>query len=361
MPPQREWFEKDYYKVLGVSPDATDKEITKAYRRLARQYHPDANPGHEEQFKEISAAYDVLGDPAKRKEYDEVRRLGPAAGSMGSSNGSGFEFRAEDLGDLIGSLFNRGRSKGGPRRGSDQHAEVRLSFEDAARGATVSVMVVGEAPCSTCNGTGAAPGTMPQTCARCNGTGTVSDNQGFFSFSQPCPACHGRGVIITSVCPSCHGTGVEHRARTVKARIPAGVEPESEIVLRGKGAPGRNGGPAGDLYVRVHVDEHPVFGRRGSDLTVRVPITFADAALGTIVEVPTLDGSVQVKIPPGTKSGKTFRVRGHGLADPKRKGAKGDLLVTVEISVPEHLDSRQRKYLEEYSKVFPANTVGSRR
>ncbi len=350
--PQREWLEKDYYKVLGVSPSATDKEIQKAYRKLARQYHPDANPGHEEKFKEISAAYDVLGDQGKRREYDEFRKLGPLAGA--GPNTGNFDVRTEDLGDLIGSLFNRGRSRGGPKRGEDQSAEVTISFEDAARGATASVVVIGDAACSVCSGTGAAPGTVPKACARCNGTGSVSDNQGFFSFSQPCPACHGRGLIIEKACPSCRGSGVEHRARTVKMRIPAGVEPDARIRLRGKGAPGKNGAPSGDLFVTVRVTPDSRFGRRGSDLTVRAPISFADAVLGGVATVASLDGPVSVKIPPGTRSGQTFRAKGRGLPDPKRSGAKGDLLVTVEILVPDRLDARQRKYLQEYSKVFPA-------
>jgi molecular chaperone DnaJ len=357
MAPQREWFEKDYYKVLGVSETATDKEITKAYRKLARQYHPDANPGHEEQFKEISAAYDVLGDPAKRKEYDEVRRLGPMAGGFGGpgpgAGAGGFDFKVEDLGDLIGNLFNRGKRPTGPQRGADQQAEVTLSFLDAAKGVTTSVVVVGEAACSVCHGTGAAPGTVPKVCARCNGAGTVSDNQGFFSFSQPCPACHGKGLIVERPCSSCHGTGVEHRTRHVKVRIPAGVEPESTIRVRGRGAPGKGGAPAGDLLVKVHVESDPRFGRRGSDLTTQAQISFADAALGGTVTVPTLDGEpLTLKVPPGTKSGTVLRVRGRGLPNPRRKGQRGDLLVTVEIKVPERLDSRQRKFLQEYQKVF---------
>ncbi|ACU54866.1 chaperone protein DnaJ [Acidimicrobium ferrooxidans DSM 10331] len=357
MAPAREWFEKDYYKILGVPETASEKDIQRAYRKLARQYHPDANPGHEERFKEVSAAYDVLGDPAKRKEYDEVRRLGPL-GSMGAPTGNGTRgagtFHAEDLGDLIGSLFNRGRREAsGPRRGADQEAEVTISFEDAARGAEVQIPVTGEAACSVCKGTGAAPGTVPKTCARCNGTGTVSDNQGFFSFSQPCPACHGRGLIIEQPCPSCHGTGTEHRTRIVKARIPAGVEPDSTIRLRGRGAPGRNGAPAGDLFVRVHVLPHPMFGRRGADLTLRRTISFADAALGTVLTVPTLDGTVSVKVPPGTSAGTVLRVRGKGLPNPKRKGARGDLLVTIDIDVPDKLDAKQRRYLEDFARVFP--------
>jgi len=354
--PQREWFEKDYYKILGVSPSVTDKELTKAYRKLARQYHPDANPGHEEQFKEVSAAYEVLGDPAKRKEYDNVRAMGPLAGATaGAGPSGGFNFKAEDLGDIIGGLFNRNKksSHSGPQRGADQSAELHLSFEDAARGVTASVSILGDAECRQCRGTGAAAGTSPQICARCQGSGTVSDNQGFFSFSHPCPACHGRGLIVEKPCPSCNGSGLEHRSRSVKVRIPAGIDDGATVRLPKKGAPGHNGGPAGDLFVTVHVAPHPLLTRRGSDLVARVPITIAEASLGTVVQVPTLDGTVAVRVPPGTHSNQVLRVKGKGLANPKRPGSFGNLLVNVEITVPQASTARQKKFLEEYSKMFP--------
>ena len=352
---QREWFEKDYYKLLGVSKDASDKDITKAYRKLAKQYHPDANPGSEEKFKQVSAAYDVLGDPTKRKEYDEARSAGPMAGGFGGGAGSNFDFKVEDLGDLIGGLFNRGRSKSaGPQRGSDLEAEIHISFEEAARGVTTSVNVVGDSTCATCGGTGAAPGTVPQVCARCQGSGSVSDNQGFFSFSQPCPACGGRGIIVTKACLSCKGTGVERRARQVKIRIPAGMESGQRIRIKAKGDLGKNGGPPGDLYVVVHVGRHERFGRSGNDLTITIPMSYPEAALGTVVSAPTLDGStVSLKIPPGTKSGKTFRVRGKGIPSSKKGAAPGDLLVTVEVWVPESLDQKQRKLIEELAKLTP--------
>jgi len=354
---QREWFEKDYYKILGVSKDASDKEITKAYRKLAKQYHPDANPGSEEKFKEISAAYDVLGHQTKRKEYDEARSQGPMGGGFGGGAGANFDFKVEDLGDLIGGLFNRGRgtSRGtGPQRGKDLEAEVHLSFEEAAKGATTTVNVVGDSSCSTCGGTGAAPGTVPQVCARCQGSGSISDNQGFFSFSQPCPACGGRGIVVTKACPTCRGTGVERRSRQVKIRIPAGVEPGQRIRIRGKGGPGKNGGPAGDLIVLVHVGRHERFGRSGNDLTITIPISYPEAALGTVISVPTLEGTkISLKVPPGTRSGKTFRVRGRGIPSSKKGGTPGDLLVTVEVWVPESLDQKQRKLLEELAKYTP--------
>ena len=355
MAPQREWFEKDYYKVLGVSKTATDKEITRAYRKLAKQYHPDANPGSEERFKEISGAYEVLGDQAKRKEYDELKAQGPMA-NMGGDFGQ--NFKVDDLGDLFGGLFNRGRSRGtGPQRGADQEAEVHLSFEEAVAGVTTSVMVVGEAACATCAGTGAAPGTAPVTCARCQGTGRVSDNQGFFSFSQPCPACRGRGTRIEVPCSACGGSGVETKTRNVRVRIPPGVESGQKIRVKGRGGPGKGGGPSGDLLVKVFVAGHKLFGRRGKDLTLTVPITFAEATLGSSISVPTLDTPVTLKVPPGTKSGQTFRVKGRGV-HAAAKTQVGDLLVTVEILVPTDLDREQIKAVEQLQKTLAQNPRG---
>ncbi|HEY8527413.1 MAG TPA: molecular chaperone DnaJ [Acidimicrobiales bacterium] len=358
MAAQREWFEKDYYRILGVSETASQKEIKNAYRKLSRKYHPDANPGDkaaEERFKEVSAAYDVIGDPEKRKEYDEVRRLGPmGAGFPGGGAGAGAGgFRFEnlgDLGDVLGGLFGRARTRTGPGRGAGPHrgrdleAELHLAFEDAARGITTTVHLTSEATCSTCAGTGARPGTTPRPCPRCDGRGVLDENQGFFSFSTPCPQCGGRGFTVDEPCPTCRGRGIEHRPREVKVRIPAGVQDGQRIRLRGKGGPGRNGGPAGDLYVTVRVAPHRLFGRRGRDLTLTVPVTFPEAALGADIKVPTLDGgSVTVRIPPGTRSGRTFRVRGRGVATPK---GTGDLLVTVEVAVPQKLSASERKAVE---------------
>jgi molecular chaperone DnaJ len=359
MAPQREWFEKDYYRVLGVPETASAKEIKGAFRKLSRQYHPDANAGDaaaEERFKEVSAAYDVVGDPERRKEYDEVRRLGPAAagfpgGGGGGFSGGGFQFQdAGDLGDLLGNLFGgAGRRGGGPRgggphRGQDLETELHLSFEDAAAGVTTSVHLTSDAPCHTCHGSGAKPGTTPHVCSNCGGRGTVTDNQGLFSFSSPCPVCGGRGSIIDEPCPTCGGSGVERRPREVKVRIPAGVDDGQRIRLKGRGGPGRNGGPAGDLYVVVRVAPHPLFQRKGRDLTITVPITFAEAALGADITVPTLSqGPVKVRIPAGTRSGRTFRAKGKGVVAPK---GSGDLLVTVEVAVPSKLSSAERKAVE---------------
>jgi len=360
VPAQREWLEKDYYEVLGVPSTATDKEITRAYRKLAKQYHPDANPGAEERFKEISAAYDVLGDAAKRKEYDEVRRL--AASGLGGFGGGfggpgGTTIRIEDLGDLgdllggLGGIFGGRRTRErGPRRGADLEAELYLSFEDAVRGVTTSVHVAGEGRCPTCGGTGAAPGSHPVTCSRCGGRGVLEDNQGMFSLSRICPQCGGRGTTIDTPCPTCRGTGAARTTREVKVRIPPGVEDGQRIRVKGRGAPGRGNGPPGDLFVTVRVGRHPLFGRRGRNLTLTVPITFPEAALGATVTVPTLDGPVTLRVPPGTSSGRTFRVRGRGVPAAGRSPA-GDLLVTVEVAVPKTLTDEQRAVVEELARV----------
>ena len=364
MAPQREWFEKDYYKTLGVPSTATAKEITSAYRKLAKKHHPDTNPGDDELFKEISAAYDVLGDADKRKEYDEVRTMGPAAGGFGGSGfpggfgggGGGGTFRVDDagdLGDLFGGLFGRGRRGGqaGPQRGSDVETELHLTFEDAIRGVTTSVNLTTDARCHTCSGSGSAPGTRPDTCPRCGGTGSLQDNQGMFSLSQICPQCSGRGTIVTHPCPTCSGSGVEHRNRSVKVRLPAGVEDGARIRVKGRGAAGRGGGPAGDLYVIARVGRHSVFGRKGRNLTLTVPVGFAEATLGTTLTVPTLDGSVTLRVPAGTPSGRTFRVKGRGVPGGK-KSPTGDLLVSVEVSVPSELSDEQRAAVEELARVI---------
>jgi molecular chaperone DnaJ len=363
MAAQREWLDKDYYAVLGVSSTATDKEITRAYRKLAKQYHPDANPGSEDHFKEISAAYDVLGDDAKRKEYDEVRRLGASGmggfGFPGGFGGAGGQtIRIEDLGDLgdllggLGGVFGGGRRQraGGPRRGADVDTELHLSFEDAVRGITTSVNVRGEGRCPTCSGSGAAPGTSPVVCPRCGGRGYLDEPQGLFSLSTVCPECAGRGTKIEKPCPTCKGSGVTSQTRAVKVRIPPGVEDGQRIRVKGRGEAGRANGPPGDLYVSVHVDKHQLFARRGRNLTVMVPVTYPEAALGTTVKVPTLDDPVTVRVPAGTPTGKTFRVKGRGVPGHGRSGP-GDLLVTVEVTVPPTLTEEQRAAVEHLAQV----------
>lgn len=369
MAAQREWYEKDYYKVLGVADTATAKEITKAYRKLARDSHPDTHPGDdkaEERFKEVSTAYDVLGDDAKRKEYDEIRRLGPSAfGPMGGGPGGGgqsFNVGADGLGDLLGQMFGRGRrgggasAGGGPQRGADVEATLTLDFADAVRGMTTTLYLTTDAQCSTCNGSGAKPGTHPKVCSRCGGRGVVDDNQGFFSLSSPCPACGGRGVVIEEPCPTCYGSGVEKRQREVQARIPAGVSDGQKIRLKGRGAPGRNGGPAGDLFVECHVLADHKFGRSGHNLTVHVPVSFPELALGGTVEVPTLDGStVTLRLKPGTQSGSRHRVKGKGVVTAK---TVGDLIVTVDVVVPSHLTDEQRAAIQALAAATPHPTQG---
>jgi molecular chaperone DnaJ len=370
---QREWFEKDYYAVLGVPQNATDKDLSRAFKKLAKQFHPDANPGNaaaEERFKEISAAYDVLGDSAKRTEYDEVRQMvasGVRPDGAGGFGGGGFDpgggrtFRFDTdgggLGDIFGNLFGGGvgrkrtRQATGPQRGRDLETELHLQFDDAIRGVTSTVRFRADATCSTCAGSGAAPGSMPETCPECHGAGTVADNQGPFSFSQVCPTCAGRGQIIPNPCPTCAGRGVEMRAREVKVRVPAGVADGQRIRVKGRGGAGANGGQPGDLFVIVHVRGHELFGRSNNDLTLRLPVTFAEAALGADIKVPTLDAAVTVRIPPGTPSGKVLRVRGKGVAaDGNGKG--GDLLVTVDVQVPVQLSGAQREATEALAAVL---------
>jgi molecular chaperone DnaJ len=268
-----------------------------------------------------------------------------------------------DLGDLFGGLFNRGGRRGGggaagPQRGQDVETELHLSFEDAVQGVTTSVNLTMDARCHTCGGSGSAPGTQPTTCPRCNGAGTLQDNQGLFSLSQICPQCQGRGTIVTSPCPTCSGSGVEHRNRSVKVRIPAGVEDGQRIRVKGRGAAGRGNGPSGDLYVVVRVDRHGLFGRRGRNLTLTVPISYPEATLGTTIKVPTLGDPVTLKVPAGTPSGRTFRVKGRGVPA-GRKSATGDLLVTVEVAVPEALSDEQRAAVEALAAVVepPARDV----
>jgi molecular chaperone DnaJ len=373
----RAWFEKDFYKVLGVAETASADEIKKAFRTLARQYHPDKNPDDkkaEERMKEISEASDVLSDPKKRAEYDEVRRMAKSGyGTGGFGGGGGFpggfpyggNVRVEDLGDLgdlFGGLFGartgaRGRPRG-PERGADLETEIRVSFEDAIDGATVPIKITRDAPCETCGGSGAEPGTAIETCPQCGGAGTVGDNQGVFSFVRACPRCGGAGRIVTQPCHTCRGSGTRRRKEEIKVRIPAGVHDGARIRVRGRGA-ASGGSAAGDLYVVVRVAPHPIFGRQGDDLTLTLPITFSEAALGAQVKVPTLEAPVTLKIPAGTQNGKTFRVRGRGA--PRRKGGHGDLLATVNVQVPEKLSKREREALEKFAEAHqadPRSTLG---
>ncbi|MFI6921601.1 molecular chaperone DnaJ [Nonomuraea spiralis] len=373
----KDYLEKDYYAVLGVPKTATPDEIKKAYRKLARQYHPDTNQGDaakETKFKEVSEAYDVLSDSKRRKEYDEARTLfGSGVGGQ-RPGGGGFPFdfgdlfggtagqqggggAGERLGDLFGGLFNRGGGGGGttrttsatrPRRGQDVESEVTLSFTEAVEGTTVSLRLTSSAACAACTGTGAKAGTTPRVCPTCEGTGAASRNLGNFAFSEPCRDCKGRGLIVDDPCPVCEGSGRAKSTRTIQARIPAGVADGQRVKLKAKGAPGENGGPAGDLYILTHVKPHAVFGRTGENLTITVPVTFTEAALGAEIKVPILKGMpVTLRIPAGTPNGRTFRVRGRGVT--RKDGTKGDLLASVEVVVPQTLDDKSRELLTEFN------------
>jgi molecular chaperone DnaJ len=357
----REWLEKDYYGVLGVPKNASQAEIKKAYRKLAQANHPDATAGDraaEERFKEVSAAYDVLGNDKKRAEYDRVREMAGAgfrAGGPGGFGGGGIRFEdlgfdAGGLGDIF-DLFGAGRGRGSNRaaRGADLEAEVSVSFDDAVRGTTVPLRISGAAPCGTCRGSGARPGSSPQTCPECRGSGSVAMDQGFFSISRPCPRCGGRGQVIQDPCPTCNGTGGARRTRNLKVKIPAGIEDGARIRLAGRGEAGPPGGRPGDLFVVVRVAPHRFFGRQGPNLTLRLPVTYTEATLGAQVNVPTLNGSVKLKVPAGTASGRTFRIRGKGA--PRPGGGRGDLLVTVEVQVPSRISREEKELLKRLQEA----------
>ncbi|MDT5003333.1 MAG: molecular chaperone DnaJ [Mycobacterium sp.] len=377
---QREWVEKDFYKELGVSSDATAKEIKGAYRKLASELHPDKNPDGADRFKAVSEAYSVLSDDAKRKEYDETRRLfagggfgrgrytGGSSGNFGGFGSDGAEFNLNDLfdaagqtgganiGDLFGGLFGRGAQQprpSRPRRGNDLETETELSFMEATRGVAMPLRLTSPAPCTNCHGSGARPGTSPKVCPNCNGAGVINRNQGAFGFSEPCTECRGSGSIIEQPCDECKGTGVTTRTRTINVRIPPGVEDGQRIRLAGQGEAGLRGAPSGDLYVTVHVKPDKVFGRDGNDLTVTVPVSFSELALGTTLSVPTLEGKVGVRVPKGTSDGRILRVRGRGV--PKRSGGHGDLLVTVKVAVPPKIEGEAAEALEVYAKAERAS------
>ena len=350
---------ESYYETLGVAKNASPDELKKAYRKLARQYHPDKNPGDagaERKFKDVQAAYDVLSDPEKRKQYD----------SFGSANGrppgpTNVDFGDFDLGDIFGGLFGggggRGRGRSQPQRGqrgSDVEVEVRISFEDSLKGLQTTVPVTLELACHTCHGTGAAPGTAPKICPQCNGSGVVATSQGLFALQQPCPTCRGNGTIVDTPCPTCHGSGRERRTKRYTVRIPAGVKDGTKIKLKGKGEAGWGGAPAGDLYVVTRVESSKLYERRGDDLVLDVPVTFSEAAMGATVEIPTPEGRVSLKVPAGSQDGKLLRVKGRG--SPKLNGSgRGDLLARLRISVPSKLSKAEREALESFDKASHAN------
>ena len=375
----REWAEKDFYADLGVSSSAKADEIKQAYRKLARENHPDKNPGDkaaEDRFKRAATAYDVLGDEDKRKEYDELRRMLRSGGGFGGagfpggfrtttsapgdfdfsdvfgSASAGGGFGADGgLGDIFGGLFNRGGGAGRtarPKRGADVETEITLDFREAAKGTTFPIQLSGNAPCTTCHGSGSRSG-HPVTCDKCGGVGYITQQQGAFGLSQPCDKCGTTGKVIEDPCPTCHGTGTVHRTRSITVRIPAGVIDGQKVRLAGQGEAGPNGTPSGDLFVTVHVRPDAVFTREGDDLEVTVPVSFAELSLGGTVTVPTLDSPVKVKIPAGTPDGRTLRVRGRGV--PKRGDSAGDLLVTVQVKVPTTLDPAATSALRTYAQA----------
>jgi molecular chaperone DnaJ len=345
----------DLYKVLEISKDASQDEIRRSYRRLARKFHPDANPGDkkaEERFKEIQHAYEILSKPEKRSEYDEGPRTFFGSGGTGQPGGAGFGEFSDLLGGFgnLGDIFGRTTTatQRTQAKGQNITVNVRLSFKDALSGVTTRVGVPVEEACGECGGTGAAPGTALRTCPDCGGRGVQSQDQGFFALSTPCSRCGGEGSIIEKPCSVCGGAGRVRRSRQVKVRIPAGARDKMKVRIPGRGNAGRGGGPAGDLYVRTLVEEHPVFKRKGDDFIVGVPVSFVEAALGAEIQVPRPGGgTVKLRLPAGTQDGKQFKVRGAGAPRAKTDGGeKGDLIVRVSLVVPKNLKRREREILE---------------
>lgn len=343
---------RDYYEVLDVSRDVSEKDLKKAYRRVAMKHHPDRNPddkASEEKFKEASEAYEILSDPQKRAAYDQYGHaaVDPSQGGMGAGAG-GFGSFSDIFGDVFGDIFGGGgRGRGGPSRGADLRYTLDLSLEDAVRGTTVKIRVPTLVTCKTCNGSGAKPGTKPVQCPTCGGVGQVRMQQGFFSVQQTCPTCRGKGTVISDPCPDCHGQGRIEETKTLSVKVPPGVDTGDRIRLSGEGEAGADGGPAGDLYVQVSVREHEIFQRDGRNLYCEVPISIIDAALGGELEVPTLDGRVKLKVPAETQTGKLFRLRGKGVA-PVRGGSAGDLLCRVVVETPVNLTAKQKELLQEF-------------
>lgn len=383
-----DWATKDFYQVLGVAKDASAADIKKAYRTLARDNHPDSNPGDSaasrakhDRFKAVAEAYDVIGDPEKRAKYDELRSAYAPGGHgfpQGGFNPGGFSqggFDVSDLfgdrgrgggaADMFGDLFgHRGRTQQRrAQRGPDVETSATIGFTEALEGVTISLRLTSDAPCPTCSGTGGKPGTRAHICSECEGAGfVVVSTGGAFSMNETCPACGGRQLVYDEPCPTCHGSGRGTSARSIQARIPAGVKDGQRIRVKGKGGAGENGGPAGDLFVQVKVRPHRVFGRKGDNLTLDVPVSFDEAALGAEVKIPTLSGApVTLKLPAGTPNGRTFRVRGKGAR--RADGTLGDLLATVEVQVPAVLDPTAREAVEAYraataGKPLRANLFG---
>jgi len=349
---------KDYYEVLGVNRDASEDDIKKAYRKLAMKHHPDRNPDNpkaEEQFKEAKQAYEILSDAEKRAAYDQYGHAGvdpsaAAAGAGGFRGDAHFGDFSEAFGDIFSDIFGGGRQRSNIYRGADLRYNLEISLEQAARGAETRIRIPTMEECTACHGSGAKPGTQPTTCPTCGGHGQVRMQQGFFSLQQTCPRCHGSGKIVESPCPTCHGAGRLKQHKTLSVKIPAGIDEGDRIRLAGEGEAGVNGGPAGDLYVAIHLQPHPVFQRDHNDLHCEMPVSFTTAALGGEIEIPTLDGHAKLKIPAETQSGKTFRLRGKGIRG-VRSSSTGDLLCHVVIETPVNLTARQKELLQELEAI----------
>jgi molecular chaperone DnaJ len=349
--------QKDYYAILEVSREATAAEIKKAYRRLAMKYHPDRNPGDkaaEEKFKEIQRAYDVLSDEQKRAAYDRYGHAGVDSAAAGAG-AAGFDDFTEAFSDIFGDLFGGGRrGRSQVYRGADLRYQLEISLEEAAHGTTKTIRIPTAETCDTCHGTGARSGTQPRVCTTCGGIGQVRMQQGFFSIQQTCPECHGSGSIVADPCPDCGGAGRVRKSRTLEVKIPAGIDTGMRLRQSGYGEAGINGGPPGDLYVEIRIKPHPIFQRDGDDLHCEMPISITTAALGGEIDVPTLDGIAKLRIPPGTQTGKVFRLRGKGIRNVRNQGV-GDLLCHVVVETPVNLTERQKELLREFEEIAHEN------
>ncbi len=351
---------RDYYEVLGVTREASDEDLKKAYRKLAMKHHPDRNPDNpsaEERFKEAKEAYEVLADPNKRSAYDQYGHAGvdPTAAGAGGF-GPGFGGFADAFGDIFGDIFGGGRGGGRSNvyRGADLRYNLEISLEDAARGTETRIRIPTMEECESCKGSGAKPGTQPKVCPTCGGAGQVRIQQGFFSIQQTCPKCHGSGRVIPEPCPSCRGAGRVKQHKTLSVKIPSGIDNGDRIRLSGEGEHGVNGGPPGDLYVQIHVKRHPVFEREGDDLHCEMPISFTTAALGGEIEIPTLDGAAKIRVPQESQSGKVFRLRGKGIKG-VRSSAPGDLMCHVVVETPVNLTDAQKDLLREFETISQKN------